>query len=214
MPTLIPSILEKNKEAFQEVYNQEIKLPGVSRIQVDFGDGIFVPNKMVSPDEIDVLNPAYCFEAHLMCQEPTDFLDYQIAGFHTIIIHFEAFKHPSQLRLALQEIRRHGMEPAICLNPETPVEVLKEFENETKHFQLMGIHPGFQGTPFLEETLSQIAKLRELCPNAILEVDGGIHETNIKQIAEAGADLLVLGSSITKAPNMQEAWERLQAEIS
>ena len=214
MPTLIPSILENTLDNFQTVYSQEIKLAGVSHIQIDFGDGKFVPNTMLPVDSIDVLSPAYHFEAHLMCAEPMEFLDYKIAGFNTIIVHYEAYALPTQLRLALQEIRRQGMEPAVCINPETDVAVLTDLENETKHFQLMSVQPGFQGTPFLSETLSRIAKLRKLCPNAILEVDGGINEMNIKSVVEAGADFIVLGSSLVKAPSMSDAWKVMQTKIS
>ncbi len=214
MSQLVPSILETTKEGFLNTYHQETKLPGVERIQVDFGDGIFVPNKILPASEIDVLNPAFHWEAHLMIKEPTEFLDYQICGFQTIIIHFEAFKNIGDLLASISAIKNSGMEPAVCLKNETPVDAVLSLAKQVNHFQLMSVNPGFQGTPFLENTYERVAELRRLLPNAIIEVDGGINMSNVKKISQSGADLLILGSSITKAPNMGEAWEKLEEEIN
>ncbi len=214
MPTLVPSILETSQEKFLDMYNREIRLPGVQRIQIDFGDGVFVPNTMIPVAEIDVLNPSFHYEAHLMMQNPKDFLDYQICGFQSIIVHYEAYESEDLLRAAIASIKDQGMEPGICLKVETPVGVLQNFYPDVKHFQLMGIHPGFQGTAFIPETLERLRELRKLYPTAILEVDGGMNETNIKSVVQAGADLIILGSVITKVPNMADAWEKLQEKLA
>ncbi len=214
MPQIVPSILENTKDKFLDTMSRELKLPGVERLQVDFGDGEFVPNNILPVTEIDPLNPAFQWEAHLMCRQPMEFLDYQICGFKTIIVHYEAYRLPTQLKIALQQIKAQGMEPGICLKIETPVEVLQEFAQDVRHFQLMSINPGFQGTPFLEESYGRIAKLRKICPNAIIEVDGGVNETNIKKVASAGADLLIAGSVITKVPDMAAAWGKLNMEMN
>lgn len=214
MPKIIPAILEETQEKFLDTYSRITKLPGCERIQVDFGDGVFVPHKILPVTEIDALNPAFHWEAHLMIKEPQDFLDYQICGFKTIIIHYEAYKLPTQVRIALQQIKSAGLEPVLCLNPDTDVNIAKEFADDTNHFQIMGVNPGYQGAEFVEETFERIAKLRKLCPNAIISVDGGINETNIKKIAEAGADLIVVGSALTKVTDMGMAWEKLNASLS
>jgi ribulose-phosphate 3-epimerase len=214
MPKLVPSILETTKEGFLNIYRQETKLMGVERIQVDFGDGIFVPNKILDISEIDLLSPAIHWEAHLMVNEPKDFLDYQICGFKTIIVHYEAFKNQKDLLEAVLAIKTMGMDPAVCLKNETPVSVAKDLSQYVNHFQLMGVNPGFQGSPFFENTYERVAELRSLLPNAIIEVDGGINIENLKKISQSGADLLILGSSITKVPNMQEAWEQLGQQLT
>lgn len=214
MSQLVLSILETTKEGFLNIYRQETKLPGVDRIQIDFGDGIFVPNKILTASEIDVLNPAFHWEAHLMVSEPKDFLDYKICGFKTIIIHYEAFAQKSDILKAIESIKSQGMEPALCVSPDTKILILGEFKNNVNHFQIMSVFPGYQGTPFVEETYLRIAELREFAPNAIIEVDGGVGIGNVKKLVAAGADLLILGSAITKAPNMLEAWEKLQEEIN
>lgn len=214
MAQIVPSILEISYEKFLATYGQEVKLPGVERIQVDFGDGEFVPNLMVPVGDLDPLNPAFHWEAHLMVREPKDFLDYKICGFKTVIVHFEAFPNQQSLLESLQNIQEQGMEPGLCINPETPVEILAAYDGTVRHFQLMGVQPGFQGAVFVPETFERIAKLRQLCPNAILEVDGGMNDSTIRQAADAGADLIVVGSALTKAVNMPEAYEKLKVVMT
>jgi ribulose-phosphate 3-epimerase len=92
--------------------------------------------------------------------------------------------------------------------------VLKDFLEVVKHFQLMSVYPGYQGTSFVEKTFERIGELRSLAPNAIIEVDGGVGMGNIKKLISSGADLLILGSAITKVPSMLDAWEKLREEIN
>ncbi|MEK7161658.1 MAG: hypothetical protein AAB729_03130, partial [Patescibacteria group bacterium] len=104
MPQIVPAILEKTSEAFAEKLSLICKIPGVERIQVDFGDGVFIENKLLEVGEMDSLNPAFHWEAHLMVKEPNDFLDYQICGFKTLIVHYEAFSSVSELIATIQTI--------------------------------------------------------------------------------------------------------------
>lgn len=189
------------------------KLPGVSRIQVDFGDGVFVPNAMLPVSEIEILNPAFHFEAHLMVKEPKDFFDYQLSGFKTLLVHHEAFSNPEGLRQAISAIKSAGLKPGICLKNETPISVLEEFFPEVEQFQLMGIVPGFQGQPFLENTYQRVVELRKRLPNAIIEIDGGVSLENARRLAQSGADLLIAGSALLKAPDISIAYEQLTQEI-
>ncbi len=213
MAVIVPAILEKTKEGFAEKALRMVKLSGVQRIQVDFGDGQFVPNATLPASEIEPLNPAFIWEAHLMVKEPMDFLDYEISGFKTIIVHYEAYPNLAAIKNAINTIKQSGIEPGICINNETPVEVLEEFKDLTNHFLLMSVHPGFQGSEFLENTYQRIKELRSLVPKAIIEVDGGVNLQNIRKIADAGADLIVCGSSLVKAPSIQEAYEQLNKEL-
>ncbi len=213
MAQIVPAILEKTKEGFLDKVAKITKLPGVNRIQVDFGDGVFVPNAMLPVSEIEVLNPAFHFEAHLMVKEPKDFFDYQLSGFKTLLVHFEAFSAPEGLRQAISAIKSAGLNPGICIKNETPVSVLGKFFPEVGQFQLMGIVPGFQGQPFLENTFKRVAELRKLLPNAIIEVDGGVTLENAKRLAESGADLLIAGSALLKAADINIAYEQLIQEI-
>lgn len=213
MAEIVPAILEENKENFLHVSQQVTKLPGITRIQVDFADGIFVPHHTMEVADISALNPAFLWEAHLMVKKPVDFLDYHISGFGVIVVHYEAFENINDLKLALGEIRSLNLKCGVALNPETDVLVCKELEKFSDQFTLLSVHPGFQKGEFLPEVVDRIKRLRRMLPNAILEVDGGLNVEKISGVVGAGADLLVVGSAIVKAPNMQEAYEKLQAEI-
>lgn len=214
MAQIVPAILENSKEGFLLAYQSVLKLPGVSRVQIDFGDGVFVPNKILSVEELDTLNPAFEWEAHLMIKEPKDFLDYQICGFGVIIVHFEAFSETEALRGTLWGIKSLKLKAGLAINPATPVSILSDFKGEADQFLIMSVNPGFQGQPFLEASIERVKELRSLIPNAIIEVDGGINEANIKRIQDAGADLICAGSALTKAPNIAGAWKKLNKEIS
>ncbi len=214
MPKIIPAILETTKQGFDEQLSRVSKLPAVDRVQVDFADGKFAPHTLLPVTDMDVLTPTIHFEAHLMVESPQDFLDYQICGFKTIVVHYEAYNSEVDLHKAIDLIKQQGLEPGICLKIETPVNVLSGFIENVKHFSLLSVHPGFQGTEFLPETYDRIKTLRNLAPNAIIEVDGGINETNIKQIAEAGADYLVVGSALIKSQNINESYEWLNSRLT
>lgn len=214
MPTIVPAILEETENGFLDKVSRVTKISGVKNIQVDFGDGKFIKRALLPISAINPLNPSFIWEAHLMVKEPKDYLDYKIAGFTTIIIHYEAFENSRDLHEAVKSVKDQGLKPAIAVNPGTPVEVLKDFVKIANQFLVMGVHPGYQGQEYLEQTGERISQLRKLVPPAIIEVDGGINMSNAKKAAVCGADLLVAGSSLVKAPNMQEAFDKLSAEIN
>jgi len=213
MAKIVPAILEETEAAFLDGVARVTKIPGVERIHVDFGDGIFIPKQLLSAATIDALNPAYLWEAHLMVKEPKEFLDYKISGFSTVIVHYEAFDNSRSLHEALAAIKQLGLKAGICINIGTPVEVLKDFEKHVSHFQLMSVHSGAQGTPFLEEVYEKIKNLRKLIPGAIIEIDGGVNFENAKKLVDSGADILVAGSVLIKSSDMVVTYEKLQAEI-
>ena len=210
MATIVPAILEETKEQFKATSDLVMKIPGADRIQVDFGDGEFIPTKLVSASDIDTLNPYMHWEAHLMVRAPIDFLDYKISGFETIIIHYEAYKSTDDVKKAITEIKQQGMEPSVCINPNTEVKVLEEFKDLVNNFLIMGVVPGKQGQAFIEKTIERVKELRRLIPNAVIEVDGGIKPENVAEVAKAGTDLIVVGSAIVKQPNPTDAFEKLK----
>jgi ribulose-phosphate 3-epimerase len=212
MAIIIPAILEKTKEAFNERLNLVCKIPGLSKIQVDFGDGEFIENKLLEAGEMDTLNPAFEWEAHLMVKAPNDFLDYQICGFKTLIVHYEAFSSAKELKESLASIKSMGFKTGVAINPDTEVNVLKDITAD--QYLVMSVVPGKQGQAFIESTPDKIAQLRALMPHAIIEVDGGVGESNIKSLKDAGADLICVGSALVKADNLNVAYEKLQKEIN
>jgi ribulose-phosphate 3-epimerase len=213
MAQIVPAVLEQSREMLMAAISSVTKIPGVERIHMDFSDGIFVPVKLVDVSEIDPLNPAFKWEAHLMVSKPADFLDYRICGFSTVIIHQEACAGELDMRNRLSEIKAAKLTAGICINPETPVEAVANLDGMCDYFQVMSVIPGKQGQSFMPVALEKIVKLRKMYPHAIIEVDGGVNETNIKSIKEAGADFIVAGSAIVKSENPAAAFERLKSEI-
>jgi ribulose-phosphate 3-epimerase len=207
MPLIIPAILEETKPGFLQKLSLIMKIPGVERVQVDFGDGIFIPTKLLGPEDIDALNPTIHWEAHLMVKEPSDFLDYQICGFKTLIIHYEAFASVEGLKKTLADIKSMGFKASVAINPDTQVSVLNNIEAD--QYLIMSVVPGKQGQAFIESTPGRVQELRKLKPNAIIEVDGGVNLNTIKLAADVGVDLIVAGSAIVGNPNPAEAYEKL-----
>lgn len=212
MSIIVPAILEKSKEVFYTSVSRVVKLPGIERVQVDFGDGIFIENKLLDAGEMDALNPAFHWEAHLMVKEPRDFLDYQICGFKTIIVHYEAYLTVDALKQSLAEMKKMGFKTGVAINPDTSIEALKDISAD--QYLIMSVVPGEQGQEFILSTLDKIQALRAQKPHAIIEVDGGINETNIKSVKQAGVDMICMGSALVKAPDILEAYENLQKELN
>ncbi len=198
MSIIVPAILEQDKQNLIDKNFFIERIPGVERIHIDFADGKFVANTAVAAGEIELLNPAFHYEAHVMTTSPEDFLDYHIAGFKTVIVHYEAFNSEESIDEATKAIAKLGMTPGIAINPDTPVSVLRYFGDTVTHFLVMSVIPGKQGNPFIESSFEKIKELRKLLPHATIEVDGGVSSSNAKLLVDAGADLLVVGSAITK----------------
>jgi ribulose-phosphate 3-epimerase len=213
MPAIVPAILEQTRDGFDDKNFILERIPGVERIHVDFEDGQFVTSQTVPASKLDVLNPAFHYEAHLMAMEPTDFMDYQIAGFKTVMVHYEAFTSEEQVDNAAVAISKLGMVPAVAINPETPISVLRYFGDTIRHFLVMSVHPGRQGNPFLPESMDRVTELRRLLPHVTIEVDGGINSSNAHALITAGADLLVVGSAIVKANDPAASYAAIENSI-
>lgn len=212
MSQILPAILETTKEGFEDKISRVVKLSGLKRIQVDFGDGIFIENQLLAASEMDTLNPAFEWEAHLMVKAPNDFLDYQICGFKTLIVHYEAFESPEKLDVTLADIKQMGFKTGVAINPDTPVTVLKNVAAD--QYLIMSVVPGKQGQAFIPSTINKVKELRALMPHAIIEVDGGVNEKNVKALKEAGTDLICVGSALVKAEDIPHTFEKLEKEIS
>lgn len=212
MAIIVPAILEKTKEEFQARAESFERLPSIQRIQVDFCDGKFVPHVSLSIADIDSLNPAYLWEAHLMVEEPVDFFDYQMVGFGVIIVHYEAFKTIDQMTASLKQIREFGLKVGLAINPETDVHAVVPFAALVDQYTILSIHPGQQGQAFLPESLERIRDLKSRVPDMLLEADGGVHKENIRTIADAGADLLIVGSALWDDPARD--LEQLQGNLT
>ena len=215
MATIVPSILEESSYDFELKLEEILKIAKLERIQIDFSDGKFTPHKIMLVSEINVLNPAYTWEAHLMVENPESYLlDCKIAGFNNCLVHFEAFEDKAGLEKIALMIREYKMVPALAVNHETAIDAIQPFIQYFEYIQLMSVKPGYQGSEFIEATYERVEKLKKNSPDCIIGVDGAIKFSNIKQIANLGVDYLVVGSALyAEGKTPTENFERLEIQI-
>lgn len=199
MKKIVPSILSAD---FSRIGSQikELEQAGVDRIHMDVMDGHFVPNISFGFPVIQSLRACteMLFDVHLMVQEPENCIRMAAeAGADIITVHVEACTH---LHRTIQQMRQYGCKAGVALNPATPLQSLEYVVRELDVVLLMTVNPGFGGQTFIVEMLDKIARCRELlsskqCSPSI-ELDGGITQNNAWECMNAGADILVSGSSI------------------
>ena len=200
MIAIEPSILSADFTRLGE-QAQEAEAAGVEGLQVDVMDGRFVPNITFGPGVVRALRSvvSVTLDVHLMIVEPERYLaDFADAGADRLMVHQEASVHPHRV---LQSIHELGVEAAVAINPATPLTVLKEEVLDlTDLIQVMTVNPGFGGQPFISSQLDKIRRLRQLLDARGLDipiaVDGGIDPTTAPLVVDAGATVLVAGSSI------------------
>jgi ribulose-phosphate 3-epimerase len=173
---------------------------GAKIIHVDVMDGHFVPNITLGPPVVRSLRKAtkLTLDCHLMIENPDQFIpDFAEAGANWVSVHWEACRH---LHRTIEHIREHGMEPAVVLNPATPVNFLDEVLPMLHHVLVMSVNPGFGGQKFIPFALDKIRLLKKIREerqlNYRIEVDGGVDHETIKSVVESGADLLVAGNAV------------------
>ncbi len=199
MIAIEPSILSADLTRLGEEV-REGEAAGIEGFQVDVMDARFVPNITFGPGIVRALRPVVTgiLDVHLMIVEPERHLaDFADAGADRLMVHQEATVH---LHSVLQRIHELGVQAAVALNPSTPLCVLDEVLDLTDAIQLMTVNPGFGGQPFIHSQVAKIRRLRQMLDERGLEipiaVDGGIDATTAPLVVEAGATVLVAGSSI------------------
>ena len=184
-------------------------------IHLDIMDGVFVPNISFGFAVTNLLKKVTnkTLDTHLMIVQPEKFLkEVEEMGSTYMNVHYEASLH---LHRTVQEIRNHGMKPAVTLNPHTPVSVLEDIITEVDMVLLMSVNPGFGGQKFISNTLKKVSQLKELIikrnSTTLIEVDGGVNLKSGKMLVEAGADVLVAGSFVFSSENPEETIKELKA---
>ena len=196
-----PSILSSN---FSELGNEIKRLEegGADMIHVDVMDGHFVPNLTIGPPVIKALRnyTKLPFDVHLMISPVHKYIkDYAEAGANIITIHPEA---TNNLQESIKHIKNFGKKVGVSLNPNTQIDVIEKLLAEINLVLIMSVHPGFAGQKFIPNVLDKIKELKKIKDkknlNFDIEVDGGINFDNSKLVIEAGANILVSGTTIFK----------------
>lgn len=212
---IIPTILATSEEEYREKLQKIENCPELVEgwIQIDLMDNKFVQNKSVGTEVVAKYPTSLKKEAHLMVDYPENWIDELVkSGFKRIIFPLE---DDGGVMERIEHLKNHGVEVGLALNPETPVEKVDPFVSKIDTVLILSVHPGFGGQQFIPETIKKIielAKLRE-GRNFLIEVDGGINETNIKDLADAGADNLVIGEHLING-SITENLEKIRKSLS
>lgn len=178
-------------------------------LHLDVMDGVFVPNISFGFPVMKAVKPL-CekpLDVHLMIVEPQNYISQvRDCGAEIMTVHYEACNH---LHRTVQQIKDAGMKAGVALNPATPVALLRDIVADLDLVLLMSVNPGFGGQKFITRTLSKVKDLvelkRECDSDAIIEIDGGVNDATGKQLAEAGAQMLVAGNYVFKNPDPIQA---------
>ena len=193
---------------------EKINASEADYLHLDVMDGVFVPNISFGFPVLQGVAKV-CrkpLDVHMMTVEPEKWIGHvRDLGARIMNVHQEACLH---LYSTVQHIHEAGMLAGVTLNPATPVETLTDIIQDVDLVLIMSVEPGFGGQPFIRHTLEKVRRLKALRDasgsKAMIEVDGGVNAKTGAELAEAGADILVAGSYVFGAPNINEAIRSLQ----
>lgn len=172
---------------------------------IDIMDGVFVPNISFGMPVLKAIakHAKKPLDVHLMIVDPDRYIKtFADLGANILTVHYEACTH---LHRTLQAIKAEGMQTGVALNPHTSVQLLEDTIKDIDLVLIMSVNPGFGGQSFIENTYDKVKALKELIDkkntDTLIEIDGGVNDGNVKQLVEAGADVLVAGSFVFNAQN-------------
>src|SRR5918992_1595625 len=208
MVEIAPSILSADFMRLGEEISA-VERGGATLVHVDVMDGHFVPNITVGLPVVKAIKQAtrLPIDAHLMITEPGRYAEQFVeAGASMVSVHVEIYPH---LNRTLMAIKKKGALAGVAINPATPLVALEEALAFADYVLLMSVNPGFGGQKFIPTSLDKVRRLRRMIDERGLktriEIDGGIDRTNINEVVNAGAEIIVAGSAVFNTPDPAQA---------
>jgi ribulose-phosphate 3-epimerase len=219
VPIIAPSILASDFANLLTECRDVLSAEGGSSewLHVDVMDGHFVPNISIGQCVVEALRkhlPTAFLDVHLMVSEPEKWVsDFAKAGASQFTFHIEAAKDP---RALVESIRSSQMQVGVALKPKTPVTAVAELvaENLVDMVLIMTVEPGFGGQSFMADMMPKVAELRAAYPLLNIQVDGGLGPKTVALAAQAGANIIVAGTSVFRAPSRKAAVEDMRACVA
>ncbi len=210
MRKIIPSVLTKDPNELERKIRILENYADI--IQIDIMDNGLVPNISIEIDEIHKVKPKSKLEMHLMVKKPIDYIEPSVnVGAFRIIFHVESDDDPREV---IEKIVQSKAEPGIAINPPTPVESIQQYLDMISIVLVMGVNPGFQGQKFIPDVLSKVRFIKNIRPNLLIEVDGGVNPETGPMLLSAGVDILNVGSFLFKNDDVENNWNEMQAIIN
>ncbi len=215
MVKIAPSILSADFGALGEAI--AAVEPSADLLHLDVMDGHFVPNLTIGPPVVRAVRrrTRLPLDVHLMIENPERFVaPFAEAGATSLTVHVEVCRH---LHRTIEQIREAGLKAGVALNPATPLQTIEYMLDQVDLILVMSVNPGFGGQAFIPFVLRKIEelawRLARVSPRPELEVDGGIRADNCRQVARAGATILVAGSAIFGTGDPRAAIRKMQEEL-
>ncbi|CAK9441975.1 uncharacterized protein LODBEIA_P57920 [Lodderomyces beijingensis] len=218
-PIISPSILASDFANLGCQCKRVVETGDVDWLHLDVMDGHFVPNISFGPPVIESLRKQFprdsdkpiVFDCHMMVSDPEEWIaEIAKAGGDSYTFHYEATKDPASV---IAKIKKYGLKAAMGIKPGTPIDVVYPFVEDLDMVLVMTVEPGFGGQKFMPEMMPKVEALRAKYPHLDIEVDGGLGKDTIQPAADAGANVIVAGTSVFKAENPKEVTQLLKNTV-